>query len=76
MQLADLISAHGGQAGLAKALGCDKSYINRAVKRGRLGTALAVRIYRQTGHKLGPVEGANSQQIAVMERISLRSAAA
>jgi plasmid maintenance system antidote protein VapI len=57
MQLAELISAHGGQAGLAKALGCDKSYINRVIRRKRpLGPALAIRIYNATGRKLGPLK--------------------
>lgn len=75
MTLSELVSAHGGQAGLATALKCDKSYVNRAVKRGKVGPALAVRIYRATGHKIGPCEGATPKQIEMMELLSLRSAA-
>jgi len=71
MDLQTLVSAHGGQAGLAKALGVDKSYVNRALS-GGLKPALAVRIYRKWGHKLGPIEGATASQIDAIERLSLR----
>jgi plasmid maintenance system antidote protein VapI len=56
MTLSALIEEYGSQAALAKALGCDKSYLNRVVKQRRpLGPALAVQIYNVTGHKLGPM---------------------
>ena len=56
MELPDLVELYGSQAALAKALGCDKQQINRVInKRRPLGPALAVRIYRVTGHKLGPM---------------------
>jgi hypothetical protein len=71
MDLQTLVDAHNGQSGLATALGVNKSYINRAIKNG-LKPALAVRIYRATGHKLGPIEGASPKQIEAVERLSLR----
>lgn len=59
MTLSALIEEYGSQAALAKALGCDKSYLNRVVKLKRpLGPALAVKIYNITGHKLGPMDRA------------------
>lgn len=70
MELADVVRSYGGQAGLAKALGCDKSYLNRACTGSRpLGRALAIRIYRQTGHRVGPIEGASDAEIDMMERL-------
>lgn len=75
MTLSELIEAHGGQARLAKALGCDKSYVNRAARRDRVGAALAIRIYRKTGHKLGPIAEASPKQIEAMESLVVRSAA-
>lgn len=56
MELSALVEQYGGQAGLAKALGCDKSYLNRVIRGHRpLGPALAVRIFNKTGHRLGPM---------------------
>lgn len=75
MDLSTLITAYGGQAKLARALGCDKSYINRAVAKG-LKPALAIRIYRTTGHKLGPIEDATPKQIDAIERVNRRQRAA
>lgn len=75
MTFSEIVEAHGGQAGLAKALGCNKSYICRAAQRGEPGMALAIRIYRQTGHKLGPLVDATPKQIEALERISVRSVA-
>lgn len=56
MDLSTLVEEYGSQAALAKALGCDKSYLNRVVRGRRpLGAALAVQIYNVTGKKLGPM---------------------
>lgn len=56
MELADLVAAEGGQAKLAKRLGCSKSYLNHVLKgRKTFGPALAVRIFQATGKKLGPL---------------------
>lgn len=56
MDLAKLVALYGGQTAFAKALGVDKSHINRVVKNRRpMAAALAVRIYRVTGKKLGPL---------------------
>jgi DNA-binding transcriptional regulator YdaS (Cro superfamily) len=74
MDLQTLITAHGGQAKLAEALGVNKSYVNRAI-RGGLRPALAIRIYRKWGHKLGPIEGATGAQIEAIERVALRRSA-
>lgn len=75
MDLQTLVDAHGGQSGLAKALGVNKSYINRALS-GGLKPALAVRIFRKWGHKLGPIEGQSVAQIEAIERLTLRPKAA
>jgi hypothetical protein len=79
MTLSELIAAYGGQARLAKALGCNKSYVNRAVKKeesgGQIGAAIAVRIYDATSHKLGPIEGASRQQIDAIRQLAVRQAA-
>lgn len=56
MELTELVSEYGSQAALAKALGCDKSYLNRVVKGRRpLGASLAVLILNKTGKRLGPL---------------------
>ena len=56
MELSELVSEYGSQAALAKALGCDKSYINRVVRGRRpLGASLAVLILNKTGKRLGPL---------------------
>lgn len=74
MTLAELIETKGGQAKVAEALGCNKSYVSRAVKNG-LKPALAVRIYRKWGVKLGPLEGATPKQIEAIEALSVRAPA-
>lgn len=75
MTLTELIQAHGNQARFAKAIGADKASLNRVVKGHRpLGAALACRIYRATGHKLGPIADATPKQIEAIERLSVRSA--
>lgn len=56
MELSKIADDFGGQAGLATALGVDRSQINRVIKGSRkMGPALAVRIFNLTGHKLGPL---------------------
>lgn len=75
MTLSDIVSQYGGQAELARQLGVDKGYLNRAVKSGKVGAGLAVRIYRLTKVKLGPIADATPQQIAAVERLSVRGAA-
>lgn len=56
MELSELVSEYGSQAALAKALGCDKSYLNRVVKGHKpLGASLAVLILNKTGKRLGPL---------------------
>lgn len=56
MNLKDLVREYGSQVALAKALGCDKSYLNRFVSGGRtISPALAIRIFNVTGNKLGPL---------------------
>lgn len=75
MTLPEIIASHGGQAAFARALGVDKGYLNRAVKSGKIGPGLAVRIYRLTKAKLGPLEGATPKQIDAIESMSVRKAA-
>jgi hypothetical protein len=76
MELKEVVATVGGQSRLAEAIGCNKSYVSRACKRGRAGPALAVRIYRKLGHRTGPVIDATDDQIEVMERLFVRSEAA
>ncbi len=56
MELSELVEREGGQAKFAKRIGCSKSYLNH-VLRGRkaFGPALAIRIFKATGKKLGPM---------------------
>lgn len=56
MELAELVAAEGGQAEFARRIGCSKSYLNH-VLRGRktFGPSLAVRIFKVTGKRLGPM---------------------
>ena len=75
MELSEVIAEVGGQSALAQRIGCNKSYINRASKKGKAGPALAVRIYRSTGHRTGPVVDASPEQIEMMERLFVRDRA-
>lgn len=76
MELSEVIEQVGGQSRLAEAIGCNKSYVSRACKKGRAGPALAVRIYRKLGHRTGPIIGASEDQIELMERLFVRAEAA
>ena len=60
MDLQTLVAKFGTQAQFARAVGCDRHYLNH-VLRGRrpMGPDLAVRIYQATGHKLGPLAKPN-----------------
>jgi len=54
MTLEQLIAQSGGQAKFARLIGCHPPTINRVVKGHRsLGPALALRIFKVTGHRLG-----------------------
>lgn len=56
MELADLIEAEGSQAKFAKRIGCSTSYLNHVLKgRKAFGPSLAVKIFKATGKKLGPM---------------------
>lgn len=56
MELSELVTEYGSQAALAKVLGCDRSYLNRAIKGHReIGPALAVLILNKTGKRVGPL---------------------
>lgn len=56
MELAQLVEAEGGQAKFAKRIGCSKSYLNHVLKgRKAFGPSLAIRIFKATGRKLGPM---------------------
>lgn len=76
MELQEVIATVGGQSRLAEAIGCNKSYVSRAVAKGRAGPALAVRIYRTLSLRTGPVIDATEDQIDMMERLFVRSEAA
>lgn len=70
MDLQALVSEHEGQSGLAKALGCNKSWINRQLKKPEPGLALALRVYRTLGRKIGPIADATEAEIETMERLT------
>ena len=54
MTLEDLIKQHGGQAAFARLIGCDRASLNRIVKNHRpIGPAMALRIFKATGHRYG-----------------------
>lgn len=56
MELSDLVKNEGGQAKFARRIGCSKSYLNHVLKgRKAFGPALAIRIFKATGKKLGPM---------------------
>lgn len=56
MELAELVKMEGGQAAFAKRIGCSKSYLNHVLKgRKTFGPALAIRVFKATGKKLGPM---------------------
>lgn len=75
MTLSELAAANGGQAGLARRLGCSKSYLNHVLSgRKALGPRLAIRIFEATGEKLGPLEGASTRDIKALQRIEARAA--
>lgn len=51
-----LVSDEGGQAAFARRIGCSKSYLNHVLKgRKVFGPTLAIRIFKATGKKLGPM---------------------
>lgn len=72
MELSEIVAHVGGQSELAKRIGCNKSYVSRAVAKGRAGPALAVRIYRKLELRTGPVVDATDDEIDMMERLSVR----
>ena len=56
MPIEQLIKQYGSQRAFAKAVGISVQQVNRVVKGHReLGPAMAVSIYKATGHKLGPL---------------------
>jgi DNA-binding transcriptional regulator YdaS (Cro superfamily) len=56
---------------LAEALGISLPYASQLLGGTRpITTPLAVRIYRATGHKLGPISQATDAEIDVVERFS------
>lgn len=76
MELSEIVAQVGGQSELAKRIGCNKSYVNRACTKGQAGPALAVRIYRALKVRTGPVVGATDEEIDLMERLFVRREAA
>lgn len=75
MELSEVVETVGGQSRLAEAIGCNKSYVSRAMTKGKAGPALAVRIYRALKLRTGPVIDASEEQIDMMERLFVRRAA-
>lgn len=69
MELSDLVAGEG-QAKFARRMGVDKSYLNHILAdRKKLSRPLAIKIYRETGHKLGPIVGLPDTDIEVLERL-------
>jgi hypothetical protein len=56
-----------------KALGLSRSYASQLARGMRLpGLPLAIRIWRQTGEKLGPIAGLGRAEIARLEHLRLK----
>lgn len=54
---------------VARALGVSRPYAWQLLKGDRtLTTAMAVKIARKTGHKIGPVADASDAELAILER--------
>lgn len=54
---------------LSKLIGVSVPYASQLLAGKRTPPqAMAIRIYRATGRKLGPIEGASEEDIAVLER--------
>lgn len=75
MTLSDYMAKTGqGDAEVAAALGIARSYVTQ-IRGGRAPSlALALRIHRELGVKLGPIEGASKTEIAALERVAERAA--
>ncbi len=57
MTLDEIVRHSGGQSAFARKLGVHRQELNRILRgRHKLGPSMAIRIYQQTGHKLGPLE--------------------
>jgi hypothetical protein len=74
MDLQTLVSEHDGQSALAKVLGCNKSWINRQLKKPEPGLALALRVYQKLGRKIGPIAGATEAEIETLRGFAARRA--
>ena len=71
MELAELLVVEDSTAAsLARRVGCHRSYVTRALKRNRTGRSLAVRIFKATGRKIGPIANASDEQIAALEEFA------
>jgi len=56
-----------------QALGLSRSYASQLARGARVpGLPLAIRIWRQTGEKLGPVAGLTRAEIARLEHLRLK----
>lgn len=56
---------------LASAIGISLPYASQVLSGARPpAVPLAIRIYRATGHKLGPIQNATDEDIDVLERFS------
>ncbi|MDP3491778.1 MAG: helix-turn-helix transcriptional regulator [Hyphomonadaceae bacterium] len=75
--LSELLDAEGITAAeLARRIGCGKSYLSR-VKNGKpLSRPAAIKIFHQTGRKIGPIAGATDEEILAFEKFSARQVAA
>lgn len=70
MDLSELLAAEAIKpVELARRVGCSKSHLSHVLAgRKALGRPLAIRIWRETGRKVGPIAGASDAEIAVLER--------
>jgi transcriptional regulator with XRE-family HTH domain len=76
MTLGEYMAREGVKdAELAAEFGIARSYVTRIRNGGRQpGMALALRIHRKIGLKLGPLAGATKSEIAAVERVTERAA--
>lgn len=70
MTLQDLVRSPGmSVAALARLAGCNKSYLHHVMNGEKaMSRRVAIRIFRETGHKFGPIKTATDADIDVLER--------
>lgn len=71
MTLTELLAQEGKTPGaFARHIGCHRSIFSHVLAgRKDIGRPLAIKIFKKTGAKIGPIAGASDSDIAVLERL-------